>query len=146
MTHSDDRVGEAMLQLVLDDPLLLIGRDGTHFAPFLDLEPTCHPASLSFQILHAYHILENMVLEYHHRSANFEIAFWDGTFDSALSRECTDEDRFIREQTSLDSDWLFDLCCCFESACTLYAFFTPPQTPCRCTRIRQPRGPRMERI
>lgn len=36
--HSDVRVGEAMLQLVLDDPLLLIGRDGTHLAPFLDLE------------------------------------------------------------------------------------------------------------
>jgi len=85
MAHSDVPVGEAMLQLVLDDPLLLIGRDGTHFASFLDLEPTCRPASLSFQILHAYHILENMVLEYHHRSANFEIAFWDGTFDSALS-------------------------------------------------------------
>jgi len=35
MIHSEVLVGEAMLQLVLDDPLLLIGRDGMRFALFL---------------------------------------------------------------------------------------------------------------
>ena len=120
MAHSDVRVGEAILQLVLNDPLRLIGKDGTHFALFLDPEPTCHSASSSFQILHAYHISENMVLEHHHRSANFEIAFWDGTFDPVEG--VYRRGPIIREQISLNSDWLFDLCYCFERACTLYAF------------------------
>jgi len=102
MIHSEVLVGEAMLQLVLDDPLLLIGRDGMHFALSLYLESTPRPASLSFQILHAYHILENMVLEYHHRSANFEIAFWDGTFDLAGSKSILirlSENKYLSIQT-----------------------------------------------
>lgn len=103
MAHSDVRVGEAILQLVLNDPLLLIGKDGTHFALFLDPEPTCHSASSSFQILHAYRISENMVLEHHHRSANFEIAFWDGTFDPVEG--VYRRGPIIREQISLNSDW-----------------------------------------
>ena len=83
MVHSDDvLVGETTLQLVLDGPPLLVGKDGTHFAPFLDLELTCHPATLSLQILHAYHILENTILEYYHKSANFELP--SGTIRSTL--------------------------------------------------------------
>ncbi|KIM41415.1 hypothetical protein M413DRAFT_27773 [Hebeloma cylindrosporum] len=54
--------GEALFQVVLDDPLLLIGKEG-----------------YSFQILHAYYNLESILNEFQRRSANFEIVFWDST-------------------------------------------------------------------
>ncbi|TFK38254.1 hypothetical protein BDQ12DRAFT_684235 [Crucibulum laeve] len=53
--------GDALLQVVLDDPLLAIG-----------VEHEC-----SFQILHARHILEQTILAFIQRKANFEIVFWN---------------------------------------------------------------------
>ncbi|KAF8155693.1 hypothetical protein B0H34DRAFT_506081 [Crassisporium funariophilum] len=55
--------GEAIFQIVLDDPLLAIGR-GTES---------------TFQILHAYMSLEKILNEFTRRSANFEIVFWSDT-------------------------------------------------------------------
>ncbi|KAF5370269.1 hypothetical protein D9758_006936 [Tetrapyrgos nigripes] len=53
--------GESLLQLVLDDPLLALGRVGD-------------PAS--FQIVHAYQTLERFLKNLLSRSANFDIVFW----------------------------------------------------------------------
>ncbi|CCM02168.1 uncharacterized protein FIBRA_04246 [Fibroporia radiculosa] len=55
--------GEALLQQVLNDPLLALGREG---------DP-------SFQILHAIHTLEKILNEFQSRSACFEIVFWQDT-------------------------------------------------------------------
>ncbi|THU98274.1 P-loop containing nucleoside triphosphate hydrolase protein [Dendrothele bispora CBS 962.96] len=52
--------GESLLQLVLDDPLLALGR-------------TDDP---SFQVLHAYHIVERFLRDLISRSASFDIVFW----------------------------------------------------------------------
>ncbi|KAG5652595.1 hypothetical protein H0H81_004426 [Sphagnurus paluster] len=52
--------GESVLQNVLDDVLLAIGRDG----------------EVSFQILHAYEILERTLEKFTARSAQIEIVFW----------------------------------------------------------------------
>ncbi|KAH9932994.1 P-loop containing nucleoside triphosphate hydrolase protein [Fomitopsis serialis] len=52
--------GEALLQEVLNDPLLALGRD----------------AQPSFQILHAVYSLERMLNEFKIRCATFEIVFW----------------------------------------------------------------------
>ncbi|CAA7261143.1 unnamed protein product [Cyclocybe aegerita] len=52
--------GEALFQVVLDDPLLAIGRD----------------SDSSFQILHAYYLLEMLLEQFKRRNANFEIVFW----------------------------------------------------------------------
>lgn len=52
--------GESLLQMVLDDPLLALGRDG---------DP-------SFQILHALYILERTLMEFNHKDGQFEIIFW----------------------------------------------------------------------
>ncbi|KAF8878473.1 hypothetical protein CPB84DRAFT_1966141 [Gymnopilus junonius] len=51
--------GEALFQIILDDPLLSIGREGCNF-----------------QILHAYYMLERILGDYQRRSANIEIVFW----------------------------------------------------------------------
>ncbi|KAF8636971.1 hypothetical protein AX17_003132 [Amanita inopinata Kibby_2008] len=51
--------GESLVQSVLDNPLLALGKD-----------------DCSFQILHAYFLLEQAILEFKKRSANFEIVFW----------------------------------------------------------------------
>ncbi|KAF7347281.1 hypothetical protein MVEN_01483200 [Mycena venus] len=60
--------GESLLERVLNNPLLAIGRgnDG------------------SFQLLHAYSILEKTLLEFIIRRANFEIVFWQGTYHSTI--------------------------------------------------------------
>ncbi|KAF8069236.1 hypothetical protein FPV67DRAFT_1415532 [Lyophyllum atratum] len=60
--------GESLLQVVLDDPLLAIARDG---------EP-------SFQILHAYHILERALLKFTERSAKIDIVFWRANSHATL--------------------------------------------------------------
>ncbi|KAJ7511822.1 hypothetical protein B0H11DRAFT_2268815 [Mycena galericulata] len=60
--------GESLLEKVLDDPLLAIGRDG---------DP-------SFQLLHAYYILETTLLEFVNRRANFEIVFWQVNHHSTI--------------------------------------------------------------
>ena len=39
----------------------------------------------TFQILHAYMILENILSEFSRRSANFEIAFWNGEYSGTKS-------------------------------------------------------------
>ncbi|KAI0375726.1 P-loop containing nucleoside triphosphate hydrolase protein [Pilatotrama ljubarskyi] len=52
--------GEALLQLVLDDPLLALGRKD----------------DVSFQIVHAIYSLERVLHEISRRSTNFEIVFW----------------------------------------------------------------------
>ncbi|KAJ3508807.1 hypothetical protein NLJ89_g5555 [Agrocybe chaxingu] len=54
--------GEALFQVVLDDPLLAVGRD----------------FDSSFQILHAYYLLEMLLEQFKRRAANFEIVFWTG--------------------------------------------------------------------
>ncbi|KAF8146445.1 hypothetical protein K438DRAFT_507113 [Mycena galopus ATCC 62051] len=61
--------GESLLERVLDDPLLAIGHD--------------HDAS--FQILHAYYILETTLLEFVNRRANFEIVFWHVNHHSTIN-------------------------------------------------------------
>ncbi|GJJ07983.1 hypothetical protein Clacol_002190 [Clathrus columnatus] len=53
--------GDALFQIVLDDQLLALGRDG---------DP-------SFQMLHAYYNLERILLQFKQRSAEFEIVFWE---------------------------------------------------------------------
>ncbi|KAJ7917141.1 hypothetical protein B0H13DRAFT_2231514 [Mycena leptocephala] len=60
--------GESLLERVLDNPLLAIGRsqDG------------------SFQLLHAYYILETTLLEFISRRANFEIVFWQVNYHSTV--------------------------------------------------------------
>ncbi|RDB27046.1 hypothetical protein Hypma_005061 [Hypsizygus marmoreus] len=67
--------GESLLQIVLDDPLLAIGR----------------PREPSFQILHAFHILERTLDQFKKRSAEFEIVFWKDTCHTTLK---TGEDIF----------------------------------------------------
>ncbi|EIW61285.1 P-loop containing nucleoside triphosphate hydrolase protein [Trametes versicolor FP-101664 SS1] len=52
--------GEALLQLVLDDPLLALGRTD----------------DVSFQIVHAIYTMERVLHEISSRSASFEIVFW----------------------------------------------------------------------
>ncbi|KAI9000928.1 P-loop containing nucleoside triphosphate hydrolase protein [Trametes punicea] len=52
--------GEALIQLVLDDPLLALGRK----------------EDVSFQIAHAIYSLERVLLEISRRSESFEIVFW----------------------------------------------------------------------
>ncbi|KAJ7238504.1 hypothetical protein B0H12DRAFT_92205 [Mycena haematopus] len=61
--------GESLLEMVLDDPLLAIGRahDG------------------SFQLLHAYYIVERTLLEFINRRANFEIVFWQANYHSTIN-------------------------------------------------------------
>ncbi|KAJ7608765.1 hypothetical protein FB45DRAFT_1128535 [Roridomyces roridus] len=60
--------GESLLERVLDEPLLAIGRS----------------ADLSFQLLHAYYVLEQTLLEFINRRANFEIAFWQSSYHSTI--------------------------------------------------------------
>ncbi|KAF8812130.1 P-loop containing nucleoside triphosphate hydrolase protein [Phlegmacium glaucopus] len=55
--------GEAIFQIVLENPLLAIGQK----------------SDCTFQILHAYMILEKILSEFSRRSANFEIVFWNET-------------------------------------------------------------------
>ncbi|KIL59375.1 hypothetical protein M378DRAFT_14820 [Amanita muscaria Koide BX008] len=52
--------GESLIEGVLDDPLLALGQNN----------------DCGFQILHGYYILEQTLLEFTRRSANFEIIFW----------------------------------------------------------------------
>ncbi|KAI0677460.1 P-loop containing nucleoside triphosphate hydrolase protein [Trametes maxima] len=52
--------GEALIQLVLDDPLLALGRKD----------------DVSFQIVHAIYTLERVLNEISRRSTSFEIVFW----------------------------------------------------------------------
>ncbi|KAI0776031.1 P-loop containing nucleoside triphosphate hydrolase protein [Trametes elegans] len=52
--------GEALIQLVLDDPLLALGRKG----------------DVSFQIVHAIYTLERTLHEISRRSSSFEVVFW----------------------------------------------------------------------
>ncbi|KAH9899786.1 P-loop containing nucleoside triphosphate hydrolase protein [Cubamyces lactineus] len=52
--------GEALIQLVLDDPLLALGRKG----------------DVSFQIVHAIYSLERILHEISRRSTSFDVVFW----------------------------------------------------------------------
>ncbi|KAJ7045103.1 hypothetical protein C8F04DRAFT_1343667 [Mycena alexandri] len=60
--------GESLLERVLDDPLLAIGRD----------------EDAGFQLMHAYYILETTLLEFLDRRANFEIVFWQVNYHSTI--------------------------------------------------------------
>ncbi|PFH46597.1 hypothetical protein AMATHDRAFT_69528 [Amanita thiersii Skay4041] len=53
--------GESLVQNILDDPLLALGKENDY----------------GFQIIHAYFLLEKALLEFKRRSANFEIVFWE---------------------------------------------------------------------
>lgn len=81
--------GESLLQIVLDDPLLAIGR-----------EDEC-----SFQILHAYHSLERLLAEFVQRSANFDIVFWSVNRHLTLK---TGDSQFIVSSRSLARVLLFN--------------------------------------
>ncbi|KAJ6489614.1 hypothetical protein C8R47DRAFT_1177216 [Mycena vitilis] len=64
--------GESLLERVLDDPLLAIGRP-------LAIQDA------SFQIVHAYYVLETTLLEFTNRHANFEIVFWQANYHSTIN-------------------------------------------------------------
>ncbi|KAG6377309.1 hypothetical protein JVT61DRAFT_15098 [Boletus reticuloceps] len=53
--------GHSLIQLIMDDPLLALGKSG---------DP-------SFQVLHAFHTLERTLDEFIKRSAVFDVVFWD---------------------------------------------------------------------
>ncbi|THH31062.1 hypothetical protein EUX98_g3125 [Antrodiella citrinella] len=57
--------GHSLLQEILTDDLLALGRDD----------------EASYQILHAIHSLEQLLESFQRRDATFEIAFWEGTED-----------------------------------------------------------------
>ncbi|KAK2461121.1 hypothetical protein APHAL10511_006648 [Amanita phalloides] len=80
--------GESLLQQVLDDPLLAIGQDG----------------DCSFQILHAYYSLEQAILEFRRRSANFEIVFWQAYRHSTIK---TGSSKFVVSSRLLARTMLF---------------------------------------
>ncbi|KAH9846953.1 P-loop containing nucleoside triphosphate hydrolase protein [Lenzites betulinus] len=65
--------GEALLQLVLDDPLLALGRTN----------------DISFQIVHAIYSLERALHNIYTRSNSFDIVFWHDT--RFLTLRCGDE-------------------------------------------------------
>ncbi|KAJ7084759.1 hypothetical protein C8R43DRAFT_1115430 [Mycena crocata] len=74
--------GESLLDRVLDNPLLAIG----------------HGDDVSFQILHAYYILETFLMEFINRRANFEIVFWQVEYHSTVqtgSRSFTVASRYL---------------------------------------------------
>ncbi|KAJ6541715.1 hypothetical protein B0H19DRAFT_1239495 [Mycena capillaripes] len=81
--------GESLLENVLDDPLLAVGRaqDG------------------SFQLLHAYYILETTLLEFINRRANFEIIFWQVNYHSTIH---TGEESFHVASRHLARSLLFE--------------------------------------
>ncbi|KAF8556866.1 P-loop containing nucleoside triphosphate hydrolase protein [Imleria badia] len=62
--------GHSLIQLVIDDPLLALGKTG---------DP-------SFQILHAFHTLERTLDQFIKRSAVFDVVFWDENRHVALKR------------------------------------------------------------
>ncbi|KAK7063652.1 hypothetical protein R3P38DRAFT_2819611 [Favolaschia claudopus] len=61
--------GESLIENVLDDRLLAIG----------------HDEDASFQVLHAYFILEQTILEFVNRRANFEIVFWQVNHNNTIN-------------------------------------------------------------
>ncbi|KAJ6601172.1 hypothetical protein DFH09DRAFT_1257794 [Mycena vulgaris] len=81
--------GESLLERVLDDPLLAIGR----------------PDDLSFQLLHAYYILETILLQFINRRANFEIVFWQVNYHSTVH---TGASSFIVASRHLARSLLFE--------------------------------------
>ncbi|KAF8958161.1 hypothetical protein BDZ97DRAFT_66327 [Flammula alnicola] len=83
--------GEALFQIILDDPLLAIGRK-----------------DCSFQILHAYHILESILTDYQRRSANFSIVFWNDTRHLSIQ---TGEPSFVVASRALARSMLFRQLC-----------------------------------
>ncbi|KAF9461731.1 hypothetical protein BDZ94DRAFT_800063 [Collybia nuda] len=80
--------GESLLQIVLDDPLLAIGRNK---------EP-------SFQILHAFQILERTLIQFKQRSAEIEIVFWKTNRHATLK---TGETSFVVASRTLARAILF---------------------------------------
>ncbi|KAJ7492020.1 hypothetical protein FB451DRAFT_514183 [Mycena latifolia] len=81
--------GESLLERVLDDPLLAIGRAD----------------DLSFQLLHAYCILETTLLQFINRRANFEIVFWQANYHSTVH---TGASSFIVASRHLARSLLFE--------------------------------------
>lgn len=81
--------GESLLQIVLDDPLLAIGRDDGELQRKLELIWPKYTKRFvlrrtdpcSFQMLHALHTLERAIEEFKLRAGNFEIIFWEGRFN-----------------------------------------------------------------
>ncbi|KAJ7762289.1 hypothetical protein DFH07DRAFT_813783 [Mycena maculata] len=81
--------GESLLERVLDDPLLAIGRT----------------RDTSFQLLHAYYILETTLLEFINRRSNFEIVFWQVDYHSTIR---TGDPSFIVASRYLARSLLFE--------------------------------------
>jgi len=82
--------GDSLLQIVLDDDLLALGRaQGQHNYSLLMslLKASQHLifAEPSFQILHAIHSLESVLCDFQKRSAAFEIIFFHGPSSSVFS-------------------------------------------------------------
>lgn len=73
--------GEALLQNVLNDPLLALGRDDGQLTGIL--LPICESHHLSviglgFQLLHAIWSLESELKKFTARGANFDVVFFKG--------------------------------------------------------------------
>ena len=74
---------------MLDDPLLLIGREGVlHFRFRISDVSTSvsFVPGYGFQMLHAYYNLESILNEFQRRSANFEIVFWDSKLHASWAK------------------------------------------------------------
>jgi ATP-dependent RNA helicase DDX60 len=75
----DILAGDSLLQLVLDDPLLALGRtDGRWSYMAIGYIILILSAESSFQILHATYSLERLLDNFIKRGAVFEIVFWEG--------------------------------------------------------------------
>ncbi|KAG9309998.1 hypothetical protein JVU11DRAFT_10032 [Chiua virens] len=81
--------GHSLIDLVIGDPLLAVGK----------------PDDPSFQILHAFHILERTLDQFIKRSAVFDVVFWDDTRHIALR---TGVGTFEEASRSLARKLLFD--------------------------------------
>jgi hypothetical protein len=77
------RQGDALLQLILDDPLLALARaDGKCPSLWMDVPETkndyVYVLEPSFQILHSMYALEQALNKFSKRSAVYEVVFWEG--------------------------------------------------------------------
>ncbi|KAL1741542.1 hypothetical protein HDZ31DRAFT_84764 [Schizophyllum fasciatum] len=74
--------GESLVQRVLDDPLLALGRAG----------------DTGFQTLHALYVAETTLDSFIARGCNFEIVFWEANAPVTISR---DDDAFVKASRHL---------------------------------------------
>ncbi|KAI0660897.1 P-loop containing nucleoside triphosphate hydrolase protein [Cubamyces menziesii] len=81
--------GEALIQLVLDDPLLALG----------------HKGDVSFQIVHAIYSLERILHEISRRSTSFDVVFWH---ERRFLTLFNDDDDYTVSSRSLARNLLFN--------------------------------------